>query len=135
MRQAQLDALYREAGGPGAIPEGVTEGTALPLPGTPLAGPLRQAARPFWRGKAFDPQRGTLANRLSPLGVRAIRARVAVGDSRLDPGGRATVLDYSRTSLVARWVRDEIREVGPGLWLGAAYVGRWRVIDFALRTP
>jgi cytochrome P450 len=135
MGRAELDALYRGAGGPGAIPEGAVEGTALPLPGTPLAGPLRRAARPFWRGKVFDPERGTLANRLSPLGVRAVRATVAVGDSRLDPGGQATVLDYSRSAIVARRVRDEIREVAPGLWLGAAYVGRWRVIDFALRAP
>jgi hypothetical protein len=88
----------------------------------------------FWQGKVFDPPEGTLKNKVSPLGVRAIRARVYVGDSWLDRGTEAIVLDYSRTSLVARWIRDEIREVAPGLWLGKVFVWKWHALDFTLRS-
>src|SRR6185295_14649556 len=40
----------------------------------------------------------------------------------------------SKTSLVARKVRDEIREVSPGLYLGKVYWGKKRLIDFALTS-
>lgn len=135
MRQAELDALYRDVEQPGAIPAGDTLGTALVLPGRAAGGVLQKIARRLvWQGKVFDPARGTLLNKVTPFGVRAVRARVYVGESWLDRGTRAIVLDYSRTSLVAHWIRDEIREVAPGLWLGKVFVGRWHVLDFTLRA-
>ena len=45
------------------------------------------------------------------------------------------VLDYSKTSLLAQWIRDEIREVAPGIYLGMVYWGKKRLIDFALEFP
>jgi len=42
------------------------------------------------------------------------------------------VLDYSHTSLIAHWVRDEIRLVAPDLYLGVAYLGKLKVAHFAL---
>ena len=33
---------------------------------------------------------------------------------------------------VAQWIRDEIREISPGVYLGKVYWGRQRLIDFAL---
>jgi hypothetical protein len=39
----------------------------------------------------------------------------------------------SETSLVAGWIRDEIRQIGPGLYLGKVYGGKKRLIDFALK--
>jgi len=42
------------------------------------------------------------------------------------------VLDYSKTSLVARQIRDEIREVAPGVFLGVVFWGHHHVVDFAL---
>jgi hypothetical protein len=45
------------------------------------------------------------------------------------------VLDYSETSLVAHWIRDEIREVSPHTYLGKVYLGKKRLIDFALEFP
>jgi cytochrome P450 len=133
MSQAELDALYRDVEVPGPAPMGDTQGTALVLPGRGVSEILRKVARLLWQGKVFDPARGTLLNKISPLAVKTIRARVYVGDSWFDRGTQATVLDYSKTSLVARWIRDEIREVGPGLWLGKVYAGRWHVLDFALQ--
>jgi hypothetical protein len=45
------------------------------------------------------------------------------------------VLDYSETSLLAHWIRDEIREVTPHTYLGKVYLGKKRLIDFALEFP
>jgi hypothetical protein len=45
----------------------------------------------------------------------------------------AIILDYSKTSLVARSVRDEIREVGPGTYLGIVYIGHTKTINFVLQ--
>ena len=43
------------------------------------------------------------------------------------------MLDYSETSLVAHWIRDEIRLISPQLYLGKVYWDRKRLIDFALK--
>ena len=45
------------------------------------------------------------------------------------------VLDYSETSLLAHWIRDEIREVAPRTYLGKVYWAKKRLIDFALEFP
>jgi hypothetical protein len=82
----------------------------------------------------FDPVQGTLRNKISPFGIAAIAARVYKGESFLD-GEECIVLDYSRTSSSARWVRDEIREVGPGVYLGIAYLRKVKVVHFCLMFP
>ena len=43
------------------------------------------------------------------------------------------MLDYSHTSIVAHWIRDEIRLIGPGFYLGKVYWGKERLIDFCLK--
>lgn len=129
---AQLDDLYR-ASPPGAIPTGRSRGTAITLPGSGadrlLAGLVRLLA---WKGKIFDPDGAGLRNLVTPFGVPAIRARVYEGDSWFVPDGRTIVLDYAKTSWVARMIRDEIRQVAPGLYLGQVYLGRRRVLRFML---
>ncbi len=83
----------------------------------------------FWQGKVFHGEEGWLINRVSPFSVRAIRAAVYKDKSWVD-GEECIVLDYSKTSIVAQKVRDEIREVAPGLYLGTVFWGRKRLIDF-----
>ena len=61
----------------------------------------------------------------------AIVAKVYQSPSWLD-GKECTVLDYSETSLIAHRVRDEIREVAPGLYLGVVFWGREKILNFAL---
>jgi hypothetical protein len=34
---------------------------------------------------------------------------------------------------VAQWIRDEIRLIGPGLYLGKVYWSKERLIDFCLK--
>ena len=74
---------------------------------------------------------GRLKNILTPLGIQAIEATVYKQDSWYD-GQPCIVLDYSQTSLVARYVRDEIREIAPGVYLGLVFLWRYHVLDFAL---
>jgi hypothetical protein len=130
----ELDELFR-ASPAGGIPAGDTAGTALL--GSRHAGVSRTAARAVgrlvWKGKVFDRERGELLNKVTPFAVRAVRARVYVAASRLD-GREAIVLDYSKTSLLARSVRDEIREVAPGVYLGLAFWRGRTVVRFALTT-
>ena len=45
------------------------------------------------------------------------------------------VLDYSKTSLIAERVRDEIRLISPNFYLGKCYWGKRRLIDFCLEFP
>ena len=58
-----------------------------------------------------------LKNKILPFGIAAIVARVYKGESWFDRK-ECIVLDYSQTSLVAGWIRDEIRMIEPSFYLG-----------------
>ena len=132
MSQAQLDELFRNSPS-GEIPDGEAEGTAIIAPGTTYSDNLARFVNHFaWQGKSFDAKKGVLRNRILPFGLNAIIARVYKGPSWLD-GKECIVLDYSDTSLLAHWIRDEIRLIGPGIYLGKVYWDKDRLIDFALR--
>ena len=74
-----------------------------------------------------------LRNRITALGLNAIVAEVYNGKSLLDDKP-CIVLDYSKTSLVAKWIRDEIRLVAPHLYLGRVYWDNKPVLHFALEV-
>lgn len=132
MTQSQLDDLFR-ASPAGPIPNGEAVGTAIIAPDTKYTASIAQFISHFaWQGKVFDAPRKLLKNRISVLGLEAIIAEVAVGESWLD-NKPCIVLDYSKTSLVAHWIRDEIRLVAPNLYLGKVYWGKDRLIDFCLQ--
>jgi hypothetical protein len=132
MRGKQLDALFANAPA-GEIPVGKGSGQALMATGTFAARPLLTITRLLaWQGKVFDGPSHSLRNLISPFGFKAITADVYVDASRLD-GKPCVVLDYSKTSRVAGFVRDEIRQVGPGLYIGVVYVRSRRApIRFSL---
>lgn len=131
MQQAELDDLFR--GSPaGDIPNGEAKGTAIISPGTVFSESIARMVSLFaWQGKVFDASRGMLKNRITPFGLEAILARVYKADSWLDQK-ECIVLDYSDTSLVAHWIRDEIRCVAPDVYLGKVYWDKARLIDFCL---
>lgn len=132
MSQQQLDDLFR-ASPAGEIPNGPAEGTAIIAPGTHISPTIAKFISHFgWQGKVFDAEHGQLKNKVSVFGVEAITAKVYKGESWLD-GQECIVLDYSQTSLVAHWIRDEIRQIGPGFYLGKVYWGKDRLIDFCLQ--
>jgi hypothetical protein len=131
MSQSQLDELFKKSP-TGEIPDGEGKGTAIVAPGTNYTQDLAQFISFFaWQGKVFDAKNGVLRNKILPLGLNAIVAKVYKGESWLD-GKECIVLDYSETSLVARWIRDEIRQIGPKMYLGKVYWDKKRLIDFAL---
>ena len=134
MSQAELDALFTSSEA-GPIPDGQGDGTAIVAPGTAFSAEIAKLVNVFaWQGKVFDAAKGVLRNRIGAFGMKAIIARVYKEASWLD-GKECIVLDYSETSLVAQWIRDEIRLVAPGLYLGKVYWNKARLIDFALTFP
>ena len=133
MSQQQLDDVFKQAPA-GPIPQSIVQGTAILLPGTAVAPFIRWLVHSFiWKGKAFEQSGTELRNRLTPFGIKAIRAKVSYDASWLD-GQKAILIDYSKTSFVAQKIRDEIREVAPGVYLGKVWWGKTRVCDFALEV-
>ena len=130
-RRSELTALFR-ASPAGPVPDGRGAGTVLLGTGGPLSVIAAGLARALlWRGKIVDARAGRLRNLVSPLEVRSFIAQVDQRPSWVG-GEPCTVLDYSRTSRLARAVRDEIREVAPRLYMGPVFLGRRHVLDFAL---
>ena len=133
MSPDELDSLFRGSAA-GAIPVGRTKGTVLVAPGTEVAWPAKRLIHWLaWRGKIFNPERGDLLNIVSMFGLKAVRAKVYKAASWLDQA-ETIVLDYSQTSRIAHKVRDEIREVSPGVYLGLVYWGRNRILYFTLTS-
>jgi hypothetical protein len=132
LSQSELDALFTQSP-VGNIPDGEAEGTAIVAPGTTFSPTIAQFVSHFaWQGKVFDAKKGVLKNKILPFALNAIIAKVYKGPSWLD-GKECIVLDYSDTSIIAQWIRDEIREIEPKLYLGKVYWDKTRLIDFALK--
>jgi hypothetical protein len=131
MSRQQLEDLYASSLA-GSIPNGRARGVAIVAPGTRYNRIIARATSLLgWQGKTFDAARGTLVNRITPFRINAIAAEVYSAPSVLD-GRECIVLDYSRTSTLARWIRDEIRNIAPDLYFGFAYWGRRPLIGFSL---
>ena len=134
MSSDELDQIFRNSAA-GEIPRGEGKGTAIIAPGTPVSDEIARFINIFtWKGKVFDPVKGELHNKILPLGHQAIVAKVYQAESWFDQRP-CIVLDYSKTSLVAHWIRDEIREVAPGIYLGLVYWSKKKLIHFALQFP
>lgn len=132
MTQTQLDELFR-ASPPGEIPDGSAKGTAIIAPGTKYSLHIAEVINFFgWQGKVFDANKGVLKNKVLAFGVEAVVAKVYKDKSWLD-GQECIVLDYSETSVLAHYIRDEIRLIGPSFYLGKVYWGKQRLIDFCLQ--
>ena len=135
MSREELDEIYKAASA-GTIPSGDTKGTAV-VTGTIGVKLYAMLARLFaWQGKVFDLfppdyQSGILVNKVTAFSLTFIVAKVYKDKSWLD-GKETIVIDYSKTSFFAKKIRDEIREVEPGLYLGKVWVGKTRVMDFIL---
>lgn len=134
MSGEQLDEIFRNSPA-GEIPRGDTEGTAIVAPGTKISDNIARFVNRFgWQGKVFDPEEGVLRNKLLPRGHKAIVAKVYKDKSWFDQE-ECIVLDYAKTSFLAKKIRDEIREVAPGIYLGIVYWGKKKLIHFALKFP
>jgi hypothetical protein len=130
-KRPELARLF-SSGRTGAIPDGRGRGTVLLGTGGIAARAAASVSYALaWRGKVVNARTARLLNILTPFQVKAIEAVVYKQDSWSD-GAPCIVLDYSKTSFVARRIRDEIREIAPGVFLGIVFWGRRHVLDFAL---
>lgn len=120
MNWQQLGELYRRLE-PGAAPNGFARGKAIYCPSHPLAHVRSKMTDRVWMGKHFCAADGTLVNQWKH--VQAIRANVFLGPSWID-GKPAWVLDYRGVSHVWNDVRDEMRQVSPGIYIGAMFRDR-----------
>lgn len=131
----ELDEIYKNASA-GTIPNGDTRGTAI-VAGTFFSRLYARFARLFaWQGKVFDlfppdQQQGILINKITAFSLTFIVAKVYKDSSWMD-GKETIVIDYTKTSFFAQKIRDEIREVEPGVYLGKVWWGKTRILDFAL---
>jgi len=128
---SELATLFG-SGRVGEIPDGRGRGTVLlGTGGLAAKAAARLSYALAWRGKVVNARAARLLNILTPLQIEAIEAVIYKQDSWYD-GAPCIVLDYSKTSFVARRIRDEIREIAPGIYLGIVFWGRRHVLDFAL---
>lgn len=135
MSREELDEVYRKSDS-GTLPTGDTRGTAI-VTGSWFSKSIAAVARLFaWQGKVFDiyaseGDAGVLINKITLFSLTFVVAKVYRGKSWLD-GKETIVIDYSTTSFFAKRIRDEIREVEPGVYLGKVWWGKSRILDFAL---
>jgi hypothetical protein len=131
MSTVQLNTVFQQAE-LGDIPNGKAKGTAIIAPGTLITKPIADIINEFaWQGKTFDAASDTLVNRITFFGISAIQAEIYVRPSLFD-GNDCIVLDYSENSTIVHWVRDEIRLIGPQMYLGIVYWKEEQTIYFAL---
>jgi hypothetical protein len=129
----ELDELFANSQ-PGEIPSGETNGTGIIAPGTVCTKEISDCLHYLvWQGKVFDAKTGTLKNKVSPLGLHAIEAKVYKGPSWHD-NKECIVIDYSESLLVVRSVRDEMRLIGPQLYLGKVYLAKKPLMHFVLQS-
>ena len=128
----KLDEIFRNSPA-GEIPQGKTDGLALVATGSAISDEIAQFLNLFvWKGKIFE--NGHLINRVGLIEHKLIVAKVYKGESWFDHK-ECIVIDYSKTSFLAHSVRDEIRLVAPGIYLGLVYLGEKKLIHFALKVP
>lgn len=118
LSKQELECLYRQ-GTVGAVPSGYVRGKPVFFVGTCLAGPVGRFSRLMWQGKVLEPECGIMRNKL--FGLKLVPARIYYGESWLD-GGPAIIMDYWDNGGKLAAVRDEIREVAPGLFVGITYL-------------
>jgi hypothetical protein len=119
MSCCELEALYRQSAA-GTLPVGYYPGKAIWLAGSKWTAPLTFLTSLAWQGKDFDPCTMIMTNK---NWIPSIKAKVFYGPSWLD-GQPSIIMDYAETSKLVWTVRDEIREVAPGLYLGIMFVRR-----------
>ncbi|HYX32426.1 MAG TPA: hypothetical protein VE954_04880 [Oligoflexus sp.] len=157
--QLELDQIYSQLTA-GPTPNGAYDGfvkfdesgdndieriLAIAVP-PHLEGWLKSVGTNLWRGKTFNRERGTLTNRMGV--IQRFPARVYCGQSLIDSRRESIVLDYAYGDTIPGYIpafdwpmtrfglsiRDEIRMVKPGLYLGRAYIQGIYTLNFILHS-
>ena len=111
----QLEQLFALGEVP-PLPVGYLRGQVLVLSG-PLPQVKAGVSGLVWKGKHIDAH-GSFVNQW--LGFRALHSHVAYGPSWFD-GRPSLVLEYPRGTPLFANMRDEVREIAPGLYLSRVY--------------
>lgn len=114
---AGWEALFRD-GFPDGGPVGPTRGTVLYADDALIPRLKARLQGTVWKGKTF-PGDGTFTNRWVG-GITAGTVGTQVEASWVD-GQPSLVAQYPPTAPVFGNVRDELRQVAPGVWLGRSY--------------
>lgn len=112
----ELDRLFEESL-PGEIPVGYARGRVLLMTDARLPRVRACLASSVWKGKTFD-ECGAFINQFP--GFQALRGSSATGVSWHD-GKPCLVLEYPADTPVFGNTRDEVRQIGPGLYLARLY--------------
>lgn len=120
MSPAGWEATFR-AGVPDGGPIGPTRGTVLYADDALFPRVKARLQGAMWKGKWFHGD-GTFTNRWVG-GIRAGNAATTLEPSWYD-GQPSLVVQYPPKALVFRNVRDELRQIAPGTWLGRSYDAR-----------
>ncbi|MCX6128670.1 MAG: hypothetical protein NTX25_06345 [Proteobacteria bacterium] len=155
--QLELDLLYSQLTA-GSLPDGAYEGLvkfdetkdndierilALAIP-SELEDWVKSVGVSLWKGKRFNKEKATLSNRLGL--IQRFPAKVYCGQSMLDSRRESIILDYAYGETIPGYIagfdwpmtrrglsiRDEIRMVKPGLYLGRAYIQGLYALNFIL---
>ncbi|MEB3214291.1 MAG: hypothetical protein VKL39_23280 [Leptolyngbyaceae bacterium] len=132
LSQGEIDDIYRKSS-IGEIPNGDSQGIAIIWAGSALTRAIATLTKYLiWQGKDFRREQNFFLNKAGPFGFRAIKGEIYRGESWFCEGEEAIILDYSKTTLLLRRVREEIREIYPGFYLAQVYWGKKRLSNFTL---
>jgi hypothetical protein len=112
----ELDRLFEQAG-PGAMPHGYARGQVLLMTDAKLPKLRARLASATWKGKHFE-DNGEFINQWP--GFTALRGKSELGTSWHDDKP-CLVLDYPPDTPIFGNTRDELRQIGPGLYLARLY--------------
>lgn len=157
--QLELDKIYSQLTA-GPLPDGSYDGyvkfdesadndierilsVAIPLQ---LENWVKAVGTNLWKGKTFNKARGTLTNRMGL--IHRFPAKVYCGQSLLDSRRESIILDYAYGDTIPGYIdvldwpmtkkglsiRDEMRMVKPGLYLGRAYIQGLYTLNFILQS-
>jgi hypothetical protein len=116
LNRSQIEAMYAGAE-PGAQPVGFARGEFLFLTETSLPRLKKGLIGAIWKGKHFS-EDGGFINQFA--GFRAVRSQVATGPSHID-GRPSLILEYPEKTPYFGNMRDEVREVAPGVYLSMLF--------------
>ncbi len=114
--ECQLEQIYAGADA-GPIPVGFGRGRVLVLTNTKRPRAKARMANAVWKGKVFG-DGGCFTNQWACF--RALDSRAVYGPSWLD-GKPCIVMEYPPGTPLFANMRDEIRQIGPNLYLGRFY--------------
>jgi hypothetical protein len=116
LRDHELERLFAQAEAP-LPPVGYVRGQVLTLEGFRFPRVGVKLTGLVWKGKHFD-EEGRFINQWNCF--KALHSRAAYGPSWFD-GGPCLVLEYPPGTPLFANMRDEVRQVGPCLYLIRAY--------------